>query len=276
MEFLNLYSDGRCELFLRWSQLWACVRLYSDCDLQDRTDHHSSGCSWQWINAACCKSLAYLPTFCSKHGILWKSHVYSEGHNLLQSLNAALATYTFSTFAVVCCFQIHWTRSLLESLRNLDTHKSKFQSRTNRLAAGSMTGTVSMCNCTAGTLSKVDLLKSMSIIALSKRHACLQGNALWKMGIEKLWEHSCKETLIYSTIVEGYRSDEQRAEKRSSSRWIPEERDIVAKCHLCLHVIPKLLHSTVGTLIKVFTTAPVVVRGGLLCWPTHMDFGVFS
>lgn len=126
MELLNLYSDGRCELFLRWSQLWACVRLYSDCDLQDRTDHHSSGCCWQWINAACCKSLAYLPTFCSKHGILLKSHVNSEGHNLLQSLNKVLATYTFSTFAVVCGVQIHLTRSLLESLQNLDTHKSKF------------------------------------------------------------------------------------------------------------------------------------------------------
>lgn len=126
MELLNLYSDGRCELFLRWSQLWACVRLYSDCDLQDRTDHHSSGCCWQWINAACCKSLAYLPTFCSKHGILLKSHVNSEGHNLLQSLNKVLATYTFSTFAVVCGVQIHLTRSLLESLQSLDTHKSKF------------------------------------------------------------------------------------------------------------------------------------------------------
>lgn len=56
-----------------------------------------------------------------KHGILLKSHVYSEGRNLLQSLNEVLATYTFSTFAVVCCFQIHSTRSLLESLQNLDT-----------------------------------------------------------------------------------------------------------------------------------------------------------
>lgn len=142
-----------------------------------------------------------------------------------------------------------------------------------------MTETVSMHkNCTAGTLSKADLLKSMSIIALSKRHACLQGNAIWKMGIEKLWETSCKETLvyiIYSTIVEGYGNHERRAEKRCGNPWVPEERDIVAKCHLCLHVIPKLLHSTVGTLIKVFTTAPVVVRGLVVLTDPH-GLGIFS
>ena len=191
-------ADVSC---FRWSQLWACVRLYSNGDLQDRTDHHRSGCSWQWINAPCCKSCAYQPTFFSKHEILIKSHVYSEAHNLLQSLNEALATYTFSTFAVVCCFHIHWTRSLFESLLNLNPHKSKFESHTNQLAAGSATGTVSMHNCIAGTLSKVDLLKSMSIIALSKRHACLEGNALQKMGIEKLWKHSCKESFIYSALL---------------------------------------------------------------------------
>ncbi len=180
IELVNLYSDGRCELFLNGV----------NCE-------HVSGCI-RTVTYKIGQTITVQGAVDSGSMSLAANHA-PIGHNLLQSLNEVLATYTFSTFA--CCFHIHWTRSLFESLLNLNPHKSKFESHTNQLAAGSVTGTVIMHNCIAGTLSKVDLLKSMSIIALSKRHACLEGNALQKMGIEKLWKQSCKETFIYSALL---------------------------------------------------------------------------